>query len=131
MILSFDIGIKNLAYCLMYKDSNIQNTNNIKIIKWDIIQLIEDGVKCKGVSLDTITQVLYYLRKNKLLKNKYFKINVTKNIPLGSGLGGGSSNAGSMLKTLNELFDLNLNNHQLLNYCKKLGSDCVFFLTLY
>ena len=59
MILSFDIGIKNLAYCLMYKDNTIDNNNNIKIIDWDIIQLIEDDVKCKGVSLDAITNVLY------------------------------------------------------------------------
>ena len=59
MILSFDIGIKNLAYCLMYKDNTIDNNNNIKIINWDIIQLIEDDVKCKGVSLDAITNVLY------------------------------------------------------------------------
>jgi hypothetical protein len=59
MILSFDIGIKNLAYCLMYKDDTIDDNNNIKIIDWGIIQLIEDGVKCKGVSLDTITDVLY------------------------------------------------------------------------
>ena len=58
MILSFDIGIKNLAYCIMYKDA-LDNENNIKIIDWDIIQLIEDGVKCKGVSLDTITNILY------------------------------------------------------------------------
>tara|TARA_B110000259_G_scaffold185321_1_gene234093 strand:+ start:7720 stop:8313 length:594 start_codon:yes stop_codon:yes gene_type:complete len=60
MILSFDIGIKNLAYCLMYKDRNItDNLNNIKIINWGIIQLIDEDVKCKGVSLDTITNVLY------------------------------------------------------------------------
>lgn len=59
MILSFDIGIKNLAYCLMYKDNAIDNNNNIKVIDWEIIQLIEDGVKCKEVSLDTITNVLY------------------------------------------------------------------------
>ena len=61
MILSFDIGIKNLAYCIMYKDAldNKNDENNIKIIDWDIIQLIEDGVKCKGVSLDTITNILY------------------------------------------------------------------------
>ena len=67
MILSFDIGIKNLAYCIMFKDDNVDNvnnktnnkTNNIKIIRWDIIQLIEDHVKCKGIPLDTITKVLY------------------------------------------------------------------------
>ena len=51
-----------------------------------------------------------------------------KNIPIGSGLGGGSSNAVSMLKILNDLFKLNLNHKQLLRYCAKLGSDCSFFL---
>ncbi len=51
-----------------------------------------------------------------------------KNIPIGGGLGGGSSNAVSMLKILNHLFELNLNQHELLNYSTKLGSDCPFFL---
>ena len=56
------------------------------------------------------------------------KVFLHKNIPIGSGLGGGSSNAVSMLKILNDLFKLNLNHEQLLNYCSKLGSDCSFFL---
>ena len=51
-----------------------------------------------------------------------------KNIPIGSGLGGGSSNAVSMLKSLNKLFGLNLNKQKLLTYCRVLGSDCSFFL---
>ena len=61
MILSFDIGIKNLSYCVMYKDETYDsiNKNNIKIVDWGIIQLIEDGVKCKGVPLDKITTTLY------------------------------------------------------------------------
>ncbi len=56
------------------------------------------------------------------------KVFLHKNIPIGSGLGGGSSNAVSMLKILNDLFKLNLNHKQLLHYCTKLGSDCAFFL---
>lgn len=61
MILSFDIGIKNLSYCVMYKDETYDsiNKNNIKIVDWGIIQLIDDGVKCKGVPLDKITTTLY------------------------------------------------------------------------
>ena len=61
MILSFDIGIKNLSYCVIYKDETYDsiNKNNIKIVDWGIIQLIEDGVKCKGVPLDKITTTLY------------------------------------------------------------------------
>ncbi len=57
------------------------------------------------------------------------KVFLHKNIPIGSGLGGGSSNAVSMLKILNNLFELNLNHKQLLSYCIKLGSDCPFFLS--
>ena len=53
MILSFDIGIKNLSYCILYKDDKYDsiNKNNIKIIDWGIIQLIEDGIKCKNVPI--------------------------------------------------------------------------------
>ena len=56
------------------------------------------------------------------------KVFLHKKIPIGSGLGGGSSNAVSMLKILNQLFKLNLTQKQLLNYCTQLGSDCAFFL---
>ena len=40
-ILSFDVGIKNLAYCLLEKD-----VDNFKILKWGIINLVEDQKKC-------------------------------------------------------------------------------------
>jgi len=43
-ILSFDVGIKNLAYCLMEKTDN-----NIKILKWEIINLVEDRNLCQFV----------------------------------------------------------------------------------
>lgn len=59
MILSFDIGIKNLSYCIMYKSNLNRNINDIKIIDWGIIQLIDDDIKCKTVPLETITEILY------------------------------------------------------------------------
>ncbi len=55
-------------------------------------------------------------------------IHLHKNIPIGAGLGGGSSNATFMLMMLNQLFDLQLNKNSLLAYAKILGSDCPFFL---
>ena len=55
MIISFDIGIKNLAYCILFKNEN----NLITIEKWDIIKLLEDHEKCKQVPLDEITTRLY------------------------------------------------------------------------
>ena len=57
----------------------------------------------KGISSksNTVTKVLDLLRKNKILKNEKFKINIQKNIPHGSGLGSGSSNAADVLNHLN------------------------------
>ncbi len=56
------------------------------------------------------------------------KIYLEKNIPIGAGLGGGSSNAASTLKALNQLFELNLNYDRLSEIALKLGSDVPFFL---
>ena len=55
MILSFDIGIKNLAYCILYKNED----NTITIEKWDNLQLLEDDEKCKGFPLNEITKRMY------------------------------------------------------------------------
>ena len=56
------------------------------------------------------------------------KIHLHKQIPIGSGLGGGSADASFTLKYLNELFDLNLNNKELEKYALQLGADCPFFI---
>jgi 4-diphosphocytidyl-2-C-methyl-D-erythritol kinase len=50
-----------------------------------------------------------------------------KVIPMGAGLGGGSSNATCMLRLLNQLFELNLTEAQGLEIAAELGSDCPFF----
>ena len=69
MILSFDIGIKNLAYCILDKDED----NKLSIIKWDIIKLLEDNEKCKGFPLDELTKRLY-----KQLNSHFYSYNITK-----------------------------------------------------
>src|SRR5688572_16999400 len=56
------------------------------------------------------------------------KMHLHKNIPIGAGLGGGSSDAAFALKGLNKLFALNLTVEQLENYARKLGADCAFFI---
>lgn len=56
------------------------------------------------------------------------KMHLHKVIPLGAGLGGGSSDGAFTLQLLNELFDLKLSKDNLKNYAKQLGSDCSFFV---
>ncbi len=64
---------------------------------------------------------------------KFFDINginidLTKNIPRGSGLGGGSSNAASVLKGIRQLYDLNISDNELENIASKIGADVPFFI---
>ena len=47
---------------------------------------------------------------------------------MGAGLGGGSSNGAFALQLLNQKFQLNLTQAQLLDYALQLGSDCPFFI---
>lgn len=51
-----------------------------------------------------------------------------KNIPMGAGMGGGSSDGAFMLRLLNQKYKLGINNEQLRQYALKLGSDCPFFI---
>jgi len=60
--------------------------------------------------------------------NSGLNIRVEKRIPLGAGLGGGSSNAASSLLALNSLSGLDLPMEELLKMAAILGSDVPFFL---
>jgi 4-diphosphocytidyl-2-C-methyl-D-erythritol kinase len=51
-----------------------------------------------------------------------------KNIPMGAGLGGGSSDGAGMLQLLDAFGGLNLGQEKLLEYAAQLGSDCPFFI---
>ncbi|ASS49665.1 MAG: 4-(cytidine 5'-diphospho)-2-C-methyl-D-erythritol kinase [Candidatus Fluviicola riflensis] len=55
-------------------------------------------------------------------------IHLHKMVPMGGGLGGGSSDSTATLKGLNELFQLQLSIDQLKNYASQLGSDNAFFV---
>ncbi|MBQ5370452.1 MAG: 4-(cytidine 5'-diphospho)-2-C-methyl-D-erythritol kinase [Bacteroidaceae bacterium] len=51
-----------------------------------------------------------------------------KRIPIGAGLGGGSSDAAAMIKLLNETFDLGLSIADMERRVARLGADCAFFV---
>ncbi len=54
-------------------------------------------------------------------------IELVKNIPVGAGLGGGSSNAAAVLVGLKELYNLDIKKSELIDIGAELGSDVPFF----
>ena len=68
-------------------------------------------------------KVLNLLKKNELIKNQAFKINIKKNIPHGSGLGGGSSNAANLLNYFNSKMRLRLSKNKIQKLASKIGFD--------
>jgi 4-diphosphocytidyl-2-C-methyl-D-erythritol kinase len=55
-------------------------------------------------------------------------IHIRKRIPIGSGLGGGSSDAATVLKGLNQLLDLKIGEKQLMRIGGQIGADVPFFI---
>lgn len=51
-----------------------------------------------------------------------------KRIPMGAGLGGGSSDAASMMCLMNETFDLGLSADEMERRMARYGADCAFFI---
>ncbi|MDA3792100.1 MAG: 4-(cytidine 5'-diphospho)-2-C-methyl-D-erythritol kinase [Elusimicrobia bacterium] len=60
--------------------------------------------------------------------DKGCRIKIDKSIPDGAGLGGGSSDAAAILKSLNKLWETGLDRKELMEIGKQLGSDVNFFL---
>ena len=95
--------------------------------------------KSKGISITTNhpdlplgkTNLVYRAAHSILRKSNYkggVAIQVEKRIPLGAGLGGGSSNAATTLKALNQLLETNLSRNELMELGLEIGADVPFFL---
>lgn len=93
----------------------------------DDIRLTVHGIQVTGDASDNLVAKAYHL-----INSKYdiggVEVHLLKNIPTGSGMGGGSSDGVFMLKALCELFDLEVSHQEMFHWALKLGSDCPFFL---
>lgn len=56
------------------------------------------------------------------------RIKLHKRIPIGAGLGGGSSDAAEMMKQLNAIFRLGLSANEMEQRMSAFGADCPFFI---
>ena len=91
-----------------------------------------EEIKIDGLSEVRAEENLIY-RAAQILKPHAKKfcglhIKIEKNIPMGAGLGGGSSNAATTLIVLNQLWECGLEQEQLADYGVKLGADVPIFI---
>ncbi len=91
------------------------------------VQFNTTGIKVIGSKEKNLSVKAYHL-----LKEKYdlpaVQMHLYKFIPIGAGLGGGSSDATTTLLLLNKIFNLKIENQKLEELASTLGSDCAFFV---
>ncbi len=105
----------------------------IDLYDWISFEVIEeDQIQIEGLAEVKLEQNLIYRAAQYLRPHAKtpcgLKISVEKNIPMGAGLGGGSSNAATTLIVLNQLWQCGLNDEQLAAYGVQLGADVPIFI---
>lgn len=85
-----------------------------------------------GIPVECEPEKNLVMKAARLMQRQYgvpeLDIHLTKVIPHGAGLGGGSSDATFTLLMLNEMFELGLDNATLAAMAATLGADCPFFV---
>lgn len=100
----------------------------------EITPAAETRFEQDGIALDSDAESNLVMKAYRIMQQEFGErvgpvhIRLTKRIPFGAGLGGGSSDAAFALKMLNELFSMHLNTPQLCQIAARLGADCPFFI---
>ncbi len=90
-------------------------------------RLTVGGAKMEGEAADNLV-VKVYLALKEEFRLPPVDIFLYKNVPMGAGLGGGSSDAASMMLLLNEMFNLGLTADDMERRIARFGADCAFFV---
>lgn len=105
----------------------IKINDALEIIEADKLSFESSGLEIPGRVEDNLCIKGYHLLK-KDFDLPPVKIHLHKHIPIGAGLGGGSADAAFFIRLLNKKFNLGLTDDQMIDYARKLGADCAFFI---
>lgn len=102
---------------------------------FDTIEILESSmVECHMLGLQQEKNIVYKVAialREKFAVKAGAKIEICKKIPLGAGLGGGSSNAGTALQMLKRFWKLNISDFDLAMFAANYGADIPFFVYPY
>ena len=118
-------GKENGLHNLHSLFARINLFDEISISKSNCFEVFYNNHKIEN---DIITKTVNILRNHFPQINTNFHFNITKNIPIGSGLGGASSNAAEVIKFLISQNNINISKEKLLQIGKAIGADVPFFL---
>jgi len=111
----------------LFSEINLCDQINTYLTEDGKITVLSDVSKISG-NRNIVFKIAEFI-KNKYGIKQGISITIKKRIPLGAGLGGGSSNAAVCLRILNQLCELELSEEKLRDIGTKFGSDINFFLT--
>lgn len=99
----------------------------LEVLPADEFSFHQTGIAIPGSNADNLCVKAYQLMvENFSIQPVY--IHLRKEIPMGAGLGGGSSDAAYVIKGINALFNLNCSVEKMEELAAQLGSDCAFFI---
>lgn len=133
----YSYGKINLSLDVLYKRDDGYHELNTIMQQIDLKDTIILKDRKEGIIIESNEKGLPLDRSNLVYKaweqisrktgiDRGVHITIEKNIPLASGLAGGSANAAATLKGLNTLWDLNLSQEELMELGVNIGADVPF-----
>jgi 4-diphosphocytidyl-2-C-methyl-D-erythritol kinase len=120
----------NLCLDILEKTPSGYHKIQTVLYEWKSLQNeieIKETKKEQNNPITLAHQAYEFLKKRHRIKEN-FSIDIKRNIPFSSGLGGESSNAASILKYFNKLWGLGLSINELKKIATKFGMDTPFFI---
>lgn len=121
-------NLETIFYPINLKDGlEIINSNSTN--STEQYRFFQTGIKIDGDHSTNLVIKAFELIKSYCKEDiPNTDIHLLKKIPTGAGLGGASSNAAFMLKLLNDTYNLNISDKELVKLALQIGADCPFFL---
>ena len=127
---------------MLFRSDGYHNLDTVfyPIEYFDVLEAIHSSKQSEPFHFKTTGKIIegdanknLCIKAFQLLKNHFPKIppidiHLHKEIPMGAGMGGGSSDGAFMLKLLNEKFNLGIDEQLMMDFALQLGSDCPIFI---